>query len=345
LGAVDGPGSGKLQDKHLWVAPDNHYNSTQIAWGHGWIQNVQHLLAVIKDEAQRQTEQLDAQRRIIKQHGREYVRVKNKNNDQTRTVQMRNVTQVNAIGWSRGGVTCHMLANAIAADRDLRNVKVNVFAVDPVPGTGNFGQDQILIPKNVENYVAIYAHDERSKGFAPVVPDIQDPKKTKVTMYTMPGRHGTLPGNACKDGASALPWLFYGPGIITRWLAETALTSWGTNLDNKLVVTPQFALHLYDQMLRQEADYEAMRPNVYLGVVEGSVEESRWVGKGETWAQFSDIDTLQDWRIFVNEHHATLFRKEYPNLQTKPQTKALAKQLVFMGFEGMARCALQYANS
>lgn len=48
-------------------------------------------------------------------------------------------TQVNLIGqvWSRGGITCHMLANAMLKIL-LKDIPVNIFAIDPVPGPLNF---------------------------------------------------------------------------------------------------------------------------------------------------------------------------------------------------------------
>src|SRR5690606_31402337 len=41
---------------------------------------------------------------------------------------------VNMCGWSRGAITCFKLAHAMANDAVTRDVPVNIFAVDPVPG-------------------------------------------------------------------------------------------------------------------------------------------------------------------------------------------------------------------
>ncbi|WP_141696982.1 hypothetical protein [Xanthomonas translucens] len=45
-------------------------------------------------------------------------------------------TCVNLAGWSRGGVTCVRLAQALHANAKLRDIEVNSFAGDPVPGAG-----------------------------------------------------------------------------------------------------------------------------------------------------------------------------------------------------------------
>ena len=44
------------------------------------------------------------------------------------------ITCVNVVGWSRGGVTCHMFANALAETEGWSKIPVNIFACDPVPG-------------------------------------------------------------------------------------------------------------------------------------------------------------------------------------------------------------------
>jgi hypothetical protein len=58
-----------------------------------------------------------------------------------------------------------MLANAMLADPLLTTIPVNIFAIDPVPGMGNFQTEKVTLGRNVKEYVAFYARDERSKGF------------------------------------------------------------------------------------------------------------------------------------------------------------------------------------
>ena len=103
------------------------------------------------------------------------------------------ITQINAIGWSRGAVTTHMFANALALDPVLKNIPVNLIAVDPVPGTGQFQTHRTTIPSNVKNYVAFYARDERSLGFAATLARVADPEVD-------PGRVLPVAGPPCDFG-------------------------------------------------------------------------------------------------------------------------------------------------
>jgi len=46
--AVDGPGSGNLQDDDLFVKPGSYFNWTGQLFGRGWEENVAHVVQVIK---------------------------------------------------------------------------------------------------------------------------------------------------------------------------------------------------------------------------------------------------------------------------------------------------------
>lgn len=97
----------------------------------------------------------------------------------------RRLEQVNLVGHSRGGVVAIVVANLI--DLYLPHIKVNIIALDPVPGTGNWPENMCTLPGAVLNhYVGIYAVDETSMGFNGVVPRVYEG-----------GRDGPLyPGNA-----------------------------------------------------------------------------------------------------------------------------------------------------
>jgi hypothetical protein len=72
--------------------------------GFGWEQNVEHAMAVIK---------------AINAGSNQKIEV------------------INMAGWSRGAVACHMLPHALHADEDTKQIRVNIVALDPVPGPGN----------------------------------------------------------------------------------------------------------------------------------------------------------------------------------------------------------------
>ena len=57
------------------------------------------------------------------------------------------------------------------------------------------------INDKVDHYVGIYAEDERTGFFDPIVPRFSS-SNTKQWMFTVPGSHETLVGNHQKDGHS-----------------------------------------------------------------------------------------------------------------------------------------------
>jgi hypothetical protein len=68
--------------------------------GYGWEHNVEHTMAVL-----------------------------NATVDLPRTINM--------VGWSRGAITCFMIAHALHENHRTQGIDVNIFAFDPVPGPGN----------------------------------------------------------------------------------------------------------------------------------------------------------------------------------------------------------------
>lgn len=83
---------------------------------------------------------------------------------------------INFIGHSRGGVEAIMAAWFLYAygSRAVRNTPVNIFAIDPVPGPGNWYSIMTQLAPNVAHYVGVYAWDMCSRvldgPFRPVVP-------------------------------------------------------------------------------------------------------------------------------------------------------------------------------
>jgi len=132
-------------------------------------------------------------------------------------------TQVNLVGWSRGGVSCHMLANAMLYDNELSSVPVNILAIDPVAGTNDLKDNQTKLGSNVKEYVGLYARDERSTNFACIIPDTA--KDTQVHIYPIAGRHTTLIGNRAADGGNG-PEKFSEPVELTLYIAAHCLHRW-----------------------------------------------------------------------------------------------------------------------
>lgn len=145
---------------------------------------------------------------------------------------------LNLIGWSRGGILTMKTARRLA--NDVRISKINMLAYDPVPGgfdpIGKFGDD-LKLPANVNQYVGIYALDERTYVFEPVIP-AKDADSTKMWLVAVPGSHETMMGNFQLDGHSKTPIDPFGiidwtvtDGMkpvnhVARIVADQLLTSW-----------------------------------------------------------------------------------------------------------------------
>lgn len=324
---VDGPGSGNLREGEHWVEPGNYNTLRATATGAGWRENVEHAVAVLKGEAVYERRDHTAKEVELLEGAGVDVPTEDRSRILglgTKKVPVRRITPqelqakkaeiqrasgdwdaINVIGWSRGAVTCHMFANALYEDEALQDIPVNVFAVDPVPGPTNFTDERTKLARNVVRYVGIFAMHEMTTGFNPVLPETHS--ETERTILAMPGRHGTLVGNARVDGSSALPDTFTAPGIIVRDLAEKFLTRWGTPLEKRLNLSDQAVLEQYDAILARASAYDELKRHVYAGFApyEDSV---RWVGVGDdlTWTRFDHVDELDIGRIFVNCHHEAL---------------------------------------
>jgi hypothetical protein len=148
------------------------------------------------------------------------------------------VDRVNLIGHSRGAIAAIMASHDIA--EVFPNAEINIFAIDPVRGSGDLEREMYELPKNVTNYIGVYAIDEVSNFFNGVVPKfwhkgalvdplkevggnrmvtrgvIQQPKVPRIRyskktsadgltcgnyrLIYVPGRHGTITGLATFNG-------------------------------------------------------------------------------------------------------------------------------------------------
>ncbi|WDY57202.1 hypothetical protein [Pseudomonas sp. PSKL.D1] len=305
--AVDGPGSGNQQDDELFTKPGGYFSLRGTLFGTGWEENVSHALHVIKGKSDWQrTELSEAEYETLKKadvpipdataSGAWFWRSHSygKRHPTPQELQQQIIaqfrkplipTQVNLVGWSRGGISCHMLANAMAQDPELKNIPVNIFAIDPVPGIGNLQSHRVKLAGNVKEYVGFFSRDERSKGFACVIPTAAG--GTRMRIYPMPGRHATLVGNASVDGGGSGKVLAE-PGLIVRHLAEVCLTRWGVTLDKCLGLTDDQVNKYLDSISADDSKYQAMRRNSYTVITEGA-EADRLVHLGDADATFSKI--------------------------------------------------------
>jgi len=144
------------------------------AGGEGWNDNVKHAIFVLKE--------LEKENRLP--------------------------DVINMIGWSRGAITCIKISNAIQLQWPRKDIELNLFPIDPVPGLAGIDlleakreeipekhSDTYTLPPKIKNMIVTLAMDEQRKGFFPVDMDkvqyeIPDEKPNQnVVFLPFPGIH------------------------------------------------------------------------------------------------------------------------------------------------------------
>ena len=132
-----------------------------------------------------------------------------------------NIT-LNLVGFSRGGIEAMWIAQKMEKEKRIK--AINLLLFDPVPGDSNVPEKIYSLGPKVKSYLGIYASDERTWMFEPVIPEMESPA-TKVWMIRMPGSHETLVGNIQKDGHS----IDYDPGA-DEFKPDLVYVSWITKV-------------------------------------------------------------------------------------------------------------------
>jgi hypothetical protein len=199
---------------------------------------------------------------------------------------------INMAGWSRGAITCHMLAHALLKDAVTARLIVNIFAFDPVPGPGNFSLDKVSLPSNVQNYSAILMEDEGRKIMKPVVFDasIDENSSKKFKMYPLPGAHETSVSRSRTE-----------VGTIAAGLAHKFLTRYGTRLKDPMLLTDVQYCELYAKVRLDIAKFRAMKGPTSQRLLLGSLDRNV-------------PNTFRDTGYFINNHHAHKFAKVFPGM-------------------------------
>jgi hypothetical protein len=198
---------------------------------------------------------------------------------------------INMVGWSRGAITCFMIAHALLQNPKTSGIDVSIFVFDPVPGPGNFHDpDKVTLPVNVKNYAAVVQQDERRKIFKPVLIDADHASGMRQTFYYMPGGHSTAVFRAKSE-----------VGLIAAYLSHHFLQKHGTRLDNPIRLTARDLCELYAKVRIDIHQYHSMGG----GLLQLFGRQQRAVP-----------NRFQDTGYFINDHHASQFRKTFPQIWT-----------------------------
>jgi hypothetical protein len=229
-----------------------------VVTGHGWDENVAHTLAVIKADATTPA-----------------------------------IGTVNMVGWSRGAITCGMTAHALASDPRTRHLRVNIFAIDPVPGPGNLeDRNKITLPANVDHYTGIVMEDEARKIMKPIsFSPLMGAPTTAYTFLPMPGQHNT---GVMRTRTEI--------GLIVAGLAHEFLLDHGTLLRDPIDLRPRDYCELYAKVALTIDDYHKLKGG-------SSFQRSRFPGLGKYKRQIVN-EYAND--FFINRHHVSQFVAAFP---------------------------------
>jgi hypothetical protein len=220
----------------------------------------------------------------------------------------KNIDTVNMVGWSRGGVTCMRLANAIHA-LFHNTININIFAVDPVAGQneGLNRQDARVIPPCVKNYVAVLSKHEGRQTFKPQDMSrmvVADQASTRVVYLPMPGQHGSQVMS--KSNVFGSP-----EANITLNLAYAFLRNFGSQFSagpSAPLSTPAAMCQQYAVCKAGAGQYKSTSgvKNFLIGMGIGQ----RSFTKQKNMGLYVSGGTQSYW---VNEHHHACFKQAYPN--------------------------------
>lgn len=219
---------------------------------------------------------------------------------------------VNLCGWSRGAVTCIMLAHAIEAAgfRGLiPDLKVNIFAIDPVPGlTNDFGSGgsfektgragtPYTLPRCVNQYAAVLAENvggAMGTAFRNVSPTFAIGGGGVKSEYPLPGSHSNV---AKMDNVV---------GDLAASLCHKFMAQHGTTILVPKVMSDPQELEQYARILLEHGRVKTS------GLINKKKEFKKW---GVASMRAGPVANAQrGHKFYVNDHHFALMKSVLPRV-------------------------------
>ena len=238
------------------------------------------------------------------------------------------ISMVNLVGHSRGAVTCHMIAHAIA--HAMPGVRCNIFAIDPVPGgvfdfspwwelsaadrgrLGLDGKTPEFLPNNVNTHFSILMEKDTNPCFGVLGPGkLRGGDNTVFGYLPMYGKHGCC----VKSDLVNVP-----ASRIALSILLEHLSSWDVFVDETKRLTPYQYAEAYAQVYlnainegdnpKSVANYSGTK---VAGIVLASVLTGGLVGLmygSGYWRNRRASDIPNDFRqnpYYLNTHHRDMF--------------------------------------
>lgn len=214
---------------------------------------------------------------------------------------------INMVGFSRGADACLRFANLMY--QFYPQIKINIIAIEPVPGPGRQGAETAqIIPPNVKHYVSTIALHENRAVFRPqdystLKP--QDFESTQVECLPMPGHHGIhsrlSDKNPGTDDATEL----------VQDIAIDRLKEWGTTFRED----PQYPMKIVKE---KRSEYEPRTDTDPVGLLR---KYSTMICLLDNYGPFSKVRYAARHRedytpilshCFMNQQHLKLFAQQFP---------------------------------
>ena len=238
------------------------------------------------------------------------------------------IEMVNLVGHSRGAVTCHMIAHAIA--HAMPGVRCNIFAIDPVPGgvfdfspwwelsaadrgrLGLDGKSPEFLPNNVGAHFSILMEKDTNPCFGVLGPGkLRGGDNTVFGYLPMYGKHGCC----VKSDLVNVP-----ASRIALSILLEHLSSWDVFVDETKRLTPQQYAEAYAEVYlnaindgdnpKSVANYSGKKVAgmVALAVLTGGLAGLMHVSS--YWRNRRASDIPNDFRqnpYYLNTHHRDVF--------------------------------------
>jgi hypothetical protein len=215
---------------------------------------------------------------------------------------------INMVGFSRGADACLRFANVMY--EFYPHIKINIFAIEPVPGFGRDGAEQgKIIPPNVSHYVSIIAMHENRRLFRPQDYSSLKPsdyEATKVECLPLPGTHPVHSRFADdRPGTREASELF-------QDIAIEQLEAWGTTFRED----PRYPIKLNTK--GRVSSYEVRTDTDPIGII---FKYSTMISDINSYGKLSAARLMarhpEDYspilsHCFINQHHLRLFAKTFP---------------------------------
>lgn len=214
---------------------------------------------------------------------------------------------INMVGFSRGADACLRFANLMY--QFYPQIKINIIAIDPVPGPGRQGAETAqIIPPNVGNYVSTVALHENRAVFRPqdystLKP--QDFENTHVECLPLPGHHGIHSRLSDKQSGTE------DATELVQDMAIDRLKEWGTTFRED----PQYPIKIVKE---NRSEYEPRTDTDPIGLLR---KYSTMICDIDNYGQFSTVRYAARHRedytpilshCFMNQHHLKLFAQQFP---------------------------------